>query len=72
FVKSLGADKVIDYTKEDFTKNGETYDLIFDIMNKSSFANCKSSLKKELLFFAVSRLNKFFKCCGLQSQVGKK
>jgi NADPH:quinone reductase-like Zn-dependent oxidoreductase len=45
FVKSLGADKVIDYTKEDFTQNGETYDLIFDILGKCSFARCKSSLK---------------------------
>ena len=45
FVKSLGADKVIDYTREDFTKNGETYDLIFDILGKSSFSRCKNSLK---------------------------
>jgi NADPH:quinone reductase-like Zn-dependent oxidoreductase len=45
FVKALGADKVIDYTKEDFTQNGETYDLIFDIMGKSSFSRCKNSLK---------------------------
>ncbi|MBX3062393.1 MAG: NAD(P)-dependent alcohol dehydrogenase [Anaerolineae bacterium] len=44
FVKALGADKVIDYNKEDFTRNGETYDLIFDILNKSSFARCKQSL----------------------------
>ena len=44
FVKSLGADKVIDYTKEDFTKNGQTYDLIFDILGRSSFTQCKSSL----------------------------
>ena len=44
-VKSLGADKVIDYTKEDFTQNGETYDLIFDILGKSSVSRCKSSLK---------------------------
>jgi len=45
YVKSLGADKVIDYTQEDFTKNGETYDLIFDILGKSSFSDCKGSLK---------------------------
>jgi len=51
-VKSLGADKVIDYTKEDFTQSGETYDLIVDILGKSSFSRCKSSLKQNgrLLF----------------------
>jgi NADPH:quinone reductase-like Zn-dependent oxidoreductase len=51
-VKSLGADKVIDYTKEDFTKNGETYDCIFDVVGKASFSRCKSSLKPNGLFLA--------------------
>ncbi|MCX5995572.1 MAG: NAD(P)-dependent alcohol dehydrogenase [Chloroflexi bacterium] len=46
-VKSLGADMVIDYTKEDFTKNGETYDVIFDTVGKSSLSGCIRSLKKE-------------------------
>ncbi|MBN1301330.1 MAG: NAD(P)-dependent alcohol dehydrogenase [Melioribacteraceae bacterium] len=44
FVKALGADLVIDYTKEDFTKRGETYDVIYDILGRSSFSKCKNSL----------------------------
>jgi len=47
FVASLGADNVIDYTEEDFTQNGETYDLIIDVLGKSSFSECKDSLKEE-------------------------
>jgi len=49
-VKSIRADEVIDYTKEDFTKKGESYDLIFDIVAKSSFSKCKSSLKPEGIY----------------------
>lgn len=43
-VKSLGADKVVDYTKEKFTDNSETYDVIFDTVGKTSFLRCKNSL----------------------------
>ncbi|MFZ3591266.1 NAD(P)-dependent alcohol dehydrogenase [Bacillus sp. DJP31] len=46
-VKSLGADKVIDYTQENFTKNGETYDIIFDAAGKTTLSQCKSSLKNK-------------------------
>jgi len=44
-VKSLGADKVIDYTKEDFTKDEEKYSFVFDAVGKSSFAKCKPLLQ---------------------------
>ena len=44
-VKSLGADKVLDYTKEDFTKDDQMYDAVFDTVGKSSFSRCKPLLK---------------------------
>jgi NADPH:quinone reductase-like Zn-dependent oxidoreductase len=44
-VRSLGADRVIDYTQEDFTKNGQTYDVILDAVGKHSFKRCRESLE---------------------------
>ena len=49
-VKSLGADTAIDYTKEDFTRNGETYDLIFDIVGATTFGRCQRSLEPHGVF----------------------
>jgi NADPH:quinone reductase-like Zn-dependent oxidoreductase len=49
-VRSLGADTVVDYTKEDFTKDARTYDLIFDIVGASSFNRCQQSLKTHGVF----------------------
>jgi NADPH:quinone reductase-like Zn-dependent oxidoreductase len=54
-VKSLGADKLIDYTKEDFTQSGETYDIIFDLVGgEISFSRCKNSLNQNGYFLAVA------------------
>jgi NADPH:quinone reductase-like Zn-dependent oxidoreductase len=44
-VKSLGADNVVDYTKEDFAETDDSYDIIFDTVGKSSFAHCRKALK---------------------------
>ena len=46
-VRSLGADRVIDYTQEDFTKDAETYDVIFDTVGKASYSGCMRVLKKD-------------------------
>jgi NADPH:quinone reductase-like Zn-dependent oxidoreductase len=73
FVKSLGADKVIDYTKEDFSQNGETYDLIFDILGKSSFSRCQSSLKPNgTLLFASFKMKQLFQMLRTSRAGGQK
>ena len=53
-VKSIGADKIVDYTKEDFTKTGETYDIIFDLVGKTTFSKCKNSLKQNGRFLEAA------------------
>ena len=53
WVHSLGADQVIDYTQEDFTENGKTYDIIFDTVGKRSFSQCKGSLTDEGIYLAT-------------------
>jgi NADPH:quinone reductase-like Zn-dependent oxidoreductase len=52
-VKSHGADKVIDYTLEDFTKNGQIYDVIFDAVGKRSFSECKGSLTQRGVYLST-------------------
>jgi len=54
FVWSLGADHVVDYTQEDFTENGRTYDVIFDPAGKASFSRCKGSLTETGLYLSAA------------------
>ncbi|MFQ5818612.1 MAG: NAD(P)-dependent alcohol dehydrogenase [Candidatus Heimdallarchaeota archaeon] len=56
-VQDLGADFVIDYTQEDFTKSGQTYDIIFDAVGKNSFSNCKNSLNDTGIYVTVDFMN---------------
>lgn len=73
FVKSLGADKVIDYTKEDFTQNGETYDLIYDILGKHSFEKCQSSLTSTgILLYASFKTKQLIQMWQTSKSTGKK
>jgi NADPH:quinone reductase-like Zn-dependent oxidoreductase len=55
-VKSLGADRAIDYTREDFTRNGQTYDVILDAVGKLSFGRSRSSLKPGGIFLPTDGL----------------
>lgn len=73
FVRILGADKVLDYTREDFTRNGETYDLIFDILGKSSFSSCKNALKQKGIYLLASfKIKQLFQMLWTSITPGKK
>lgn len=52
-VKSLGADRVIDYTQQDFTKEQEKYDIIFDVISKRSFSECKKNLQPNGIYITL-------------------
>jgi NADPH:quinone reductase-like Zn-dependent oxidoreductase len=54
-VKSLGADRVVDYTKEDFTRSGETYDVVFDAVGKTSAAQGRQALKPGGIYLNVHK-----------------
>lgn len=52
-MRSLGADEVVDYLKEDFTRNGETYDVVFDAAGKTTFLRCRRSLKPDGMYITT-------------------
>jgi len=60
-VKSLGADTVLDYTREDFSESGQVYDLIFDTIGKTSFSRCKKALLENGIYVTTAvNLSLFF------------
>jgi len=73
FVRTLGADTVIDYTTTDFTQNRETYDLIFDILGKTSLSRCQGSLKPDgILLFASFKLKQLIQMLWTSRRGGKR
>jgi len=71
-VRSLGADRVIDYTREDFTKNGQTYDIIFDAVGKVSFRHCLDSLEPGGLYLPTDGFENLFLALWTPRFRGKK
>ncbi len=71
-VKSLGADKVIDYKKPDFTKNFETYDIIFITIDKCPFLACKKALSKKGTYLNIGRPMKSLKMIWTSLTTSKK
>jgi NADPH:quinone reductase-like Zn-dependent oxidoreductase len=70
-VRSLGADRVIDYTQEDFSKNGHRYDVIFDAVGKLSFTRCRGSLKPGGIYLPTDGIQNLI-WAPLTSRIGDK
>ena len=71
-VKSLGADRVIDYTTIDFTKEEEVYDIIFDAVGKSSFSKCKKRLREDGIYLSTVPSYRLLMQMLWTSKIGKK
>ncbi len=59
-LRSIGSDHVVDYTQEDFTKNGEVYDVIFDVVGKISFSRSAGSIKENGTYLLANHLSQMF------------
>lgn len=73
YVKTLGADQVIDYTRQDYTRNGETYDLIFDVLGRGSFVASQKSLNPNGLYMLASfKMKQVFQMLRTSRSSGRK
>jgi NADPH:quinone reductase-like Zn-dependent oxidoreductase len=63
-VASIGADRVIDYTREDFTRNGQTYDVIYDAVGKHRFRRCRASLRPGGIYLATDLVQNMLLAVG--------
>ncbi|MBE2269329.1 MAG: NAD(P)-dependent alcohol dehydrogenase [Anaerolinea sp.] len=72
-LRALGADKVLDYTRDDFTQAGETYDVIFDILGRSPFGRAKKALKPDgRMLFASFKLKQLVQMLWTARRGGKR
>ena len=71
-VRSLGADEVIDYTREDFTKNGRSYDVIYDAVGKYSFRRSRRSLRRGGVYLATDKWRNLFVTPWFARLVGRR
>jgi NADPH:quinone reductase-like Zn-dependent oxidoreductase len=71
-LRSLGADQVIDYTQEDFTENGEIYDVIFDVVGTVSFSRSKKSLKEDGSYLLANPVSQMIPALWTRITSGRK
>jgi NADPH:quinone reductase-like Zn-dependent oxidoreductase len=71
-LRSIGADQVVDFTREDFTKSGKAYDVIFDAAGKGSFSGCMKSLKESGVFLCDPGLTKSVRRIWVSMRSSKK
>ena len=69
---SIGADQVIDYTQEDFTENGEVYDVIFDVIGKISFSSSDRSIRPNGTYLLANPISQLFQGLWTRMTSGKK
>jgi NADPH:quinone reductase-like Zn-dependent oxidoreductase len=71
-LRSIGADQVVDYTQEDFTKRGEIYDVIFDVVGKISFSRSEKSIKQNGTYLLANPMSQMVRGLWIRMTSSKK